>query len=191
MCLGAVVYSFVYTKAELKLVLGVYDSHSQHPPLGWLPIDSCVALICSFIFCSFSFYFTFCLILFIFHPKNRCCPCMSQRCDSSFYRLPTDLECRVWRVCLTHSEKRKQTATLCVRHKTINPLSSSSCHPGLCYTMDVCVHDLTGAPRTISGKGPFLKKSIMNACVCSWNVVTESPQKMEKCSFGRHFARWY
>lgn len=30
-------YRFLCTKAELKLVLGVYDSHSQHPPLGWLP----------------------------------------------------------------------------------------------------------------------------------------------------------
>lgn len=78
--------------------------------LGWLPIDSCLALISIFIF-RLSFP------LWPFRDDH-----LSQLYESSFYRHPTDLECIVWRVCLTHSAEGKQTATLCVRQKTINPL---------------------------------------------------------------------
>lgn len=104
---------------------------------------------------------------------------LSQLCESSFSLHSSDPECMVWRVCLTCSAKRKQTATLCVRQKTINTLSWLPYYQALCHTMDVCVCIfLLGQLLTLSGKVPWWKrKSRHHECLCVYMDVCSHRDK--------------
>lgn len=139
--------------SELKLVFVFFNwKVYEHPLLGWPLIYSCLDHNCDLILISNFPLFSYLLnilpyLLYLLTQKPLwpfhyiCHDHFSQLHESSFYCIPIDVECIVWRVSLTRSEKGKQTATLWGRQKTINPLSKSSRYPGLA-TQRTCVHSV-------------------------------------------------